>query len=299
MSGYQISDCIDFRHFGSLSAFVDYADGITAEDRKRLAQTSIASEKRGKDRREFTGTYSYKEASELVRSGWPEGVRDLQKAIDVIEQGKGISPTRGAEMDIMGPIPITGAWCAGDPECMLNPAEIIERPVVNIIVDGCVSCRIERHQIINRGAAILALVDQLEATGVRCQIYMTIGSGRITAYLDPENRPDVKNPHILTVIKLKDAQDDWNLHSMSYAMVHPSMLRRHWFRVFERCPYIVRTGGYGKPTKIVDIEGASEAIGDIDLYFSGIDVDNEHHFNDPVKAAEHTLQVAKDAGVIG
>lgn len=287
---FQVSDIFEFKHFESLSAFVDYCDAGIAEDERRLSQLSSQT-----GTHKFTATADYAEASRLIRNGWPKGVRNLERILQIISQGIGQLETREAVYDVCGPIAVTGAYCAGDPECMLNPAEVLERPVVNLLVDSTASCHVKAANIVNRGAAILALAQQLENAGRRVAVYMS----NVTRFHDIDGMPHPNNAAHLSIVCIKQPEHDFNLHSLSYAMTCPSFLRRHIFRLHERCQRIPdpHQQAYGAPCNLTAIEGVANMIGRIDLYFPSITF-CEDAVNTPERATDYVLRLAKEAAVI-
>jgi len=255
---YKVSDIFEYKHFDSLTAFVDYGNLNLEKDRK--SKKRLVSQITAKVRPDWFGTDNWEHACHLAQHGWPEGVRSLQDALTIISDGIGQVEMKQPLYDVCGPIAITGAYCSGDPECMLNPAEVEEKPIINVMVEVFASWTIDQQVIINRGAAILALVDQLEASGRRCSIF--------AAYCGRFNNAKDGCIHI-GIVKLKDAGADFNLHTLSYALTNPSFLRRHCFRMNELSPKIKdpNRDGYASPCDLKSIEGVENAIGDIDLHF--------------------------------
>lgn len=287
---YKISDIVEFKHFNTLNSFVDYCDGVTAEDRKRCAYFHSETGSQS-----FCHTENYEHASRLIREGWPEGVKTLEDAMAIAREGMESASLKLAEMSICGPIPIVGAYCAGDPECMMNPAEELEKPAVTIVTDIMTPGVTSTEAIVNRGAAILALAEYLEACGMRTSIYAVAS---VNAHM-VKDHPEVKTkkPVHVTIVKLKDATEEFNMHSLSYAMVNPSMLRRHWFRIIERCQYVKSPGSYGTCMSLSQIEGVENAVGDIDIYFPSLWAEGEDRFLNPGSAHRYVMEKAREVGL--
>ena len=96
MSKLKMKHCFDFKHWDSLSSFVEFADNA---DRRHWERDDPRSDDKG-DYDGWHACKSYKEASELVRNGWPEGCNRLAKAMNVIAEGMDVGIERRP-------------WCAG------------------------------------------------------------------------------------------------------------------------------------------------------------------------------------------
>ena len=249
-----MKDCIELRQFDCLTAYVDYCDSVT---HCNFHKGSEKSSDHGSAK--WTGTKSYEHASKLVREGWAEGVRKVMTQMSIISEGKDFVEMQHNDFDIIGVCPIVPAYLTGDPECMFNPCAIEERPIVNVVLDVSANAGVKPDHIVNRGAAILMFCSALEQNGQRVAIHCSnvsrdsAGTGLWFAQ----------------ITQVKAAHLDFNIHTLSYAMVNPSMLRRHSFRCTEGLPkeHAHRFQcGYGQSASLDEIEGISASIGDVDLY---------------------------------
>ena len=207
------------------------------------------SDAHGKRRTEWTWTASLREAMSLAEAGWPDGFKELSVRADGIVHrlaGNGdllaIQAEAGDEVDV-------GLFLAEDPESMIEyQLTARRRPVVKFIVSGTFSSGVSPETIYNRGAAIVAAIDQIEATGIRCEVDLSFDmSGDRRTYR--------------TRVALKHADDAVDRDKLAFAICHPSTLRRLYFRLAERFGKEdwERRGGdsYGHPT---DPEGEEGAI---------------------------------------
>jgi hypothetical protein len=278
MSKMKMKDCIELLQFESLVSFVDYCDSVTSSNFSSGKQSSNTGSVK------FTGTKSYEHASELVRSGWKEGVRKVHAQMNVIAQNKDSVEMMESAFDIQGVVPIVPAYLNGDPECMYNPCQYSDKPIVNVVVEVSASCGIDKEWIINRGAAILMFCAALEENGQRVAIHAS-------------NFARSGGTFHGQLIQVKAAELDFNLHSLSYALVSPSMLRRHAFRCTENLPEHadLYQSGYGQTMAISDIEGYGSALGDVDLHIPVIEYSGYETVEDAVESID---RLAKAQGLI-
>lgn len=195
---------------------------------------------------DWYGSESYKAADTLARMGWPKGRANLAKAQEAIlplAQARGL--TRAQGFDVGGAYPVVPVAVAGDPVCMVTVGdqERATRPYVRFHVNIGLSSGIKPGIVTTRGAAILAWVDALEQAGARCEVVLAWGANTFG-----------DNPALHTTIMAKRADEPLDIDRMSYALLHPSMIRRHVFAYVERaCPKIspkIAMASYGRPMDV-------------------------------------------------
>lgn len=215
-----------------------------------------------------------------------DGVQSISSTLEVIGSGKDVYSVMGDDFDVTGEYLELGEYLSGEPECMVNMQMEVEAPVVNILFEISTNGGTAPRYIINRGAAILRVAQMIENSGQRVCIY---GSNFSKAGTEFHGQ----------IICLKHADQNFDLHSLSYALVHPSMLRRHTFRCTEGLPEEHASKyehGYGRSMGLREIEDLGDSIMDVDLY---IDVlDNSSFYRTPEQAIEHVKSMAVEQGVI-
>jgi hypothetical protein len=194
-------------------------------------QASITGKKK------FTQTDSFNQSMRLAEQGCPTTREAIHQAsFKVMSEAL-------PEWDTapVGVFPCIPAFAAGVPTDMFTPSEFgnpVPKPIVRIVVNVTATCNVPTAQIVNRGAAILSLIDRVQATGQRVELvaefHCTSGSDTFAFSVT------VKRP-----------EEPVDLDRIAYAIAHPSMLRRSLFRVMEfTAPYVVC--GYGNATDLND-----------------------------------------------
>jgi len=191
--------------------------------------------------RNFTGTDTYEEALDLARWGWPEGTQRMQQAVDAIASSTAVQTVMSTMHDVAGAYPIAAYAAAGDPMCMVAPGEVLDsvRPVVRLYVSNTARANTEVESIMNYGAVVLSVVDALESGGFRVEI--TQGSP-VAAFMKDNLVGECQ-------IILKNADDALDIEKLSFALAHPSMLRRLQFRWRETHTNGDFELGYGVPVQ--------------------------------------------------
>lgn len=177
----------------------------------------------------------YAGALELADKGWPEGVRLLADSLSVL------APPNASEdswrYDVAGELPDIGRFLAGDPAHMRRHGHPKgHQPILALAIPIVVAAAVSAKELANYGAAIVSLVDRLEASGRRVEVRAThIG--------------DVRPGIVAVSFTAKQAQDPVDLSALAFSLGHPAASRRITFAMIERAPHVGNTGWYGMPIK--------------------------------------------------
>lgn len=201
--------------FVSLSEYAKYAALAPAND------DSCAH--RSGERFEWTHGVTLEEAVQMAEHGWAEGAVKAKTLLDKMPPPLLENVMTGTVHDVVGSYVDVGEYVMGTPECMVNFCEDKRTArFARIVVAGCYAGGVTGQTIINRGVAIAAIVDALEANGVRCDIDMVTRQNK--------HGRDVWE----TCVSLKRATDPLNLDTLVFAIAHPACFRRIGFAVCER-----------------------------------------------------------------
>lgn len=223
--------------FDSLKALAEFAD---------KAPTDGASSQCDEDYGVYDWTYGVNRpgAVKLAKHGWPQGAAKAKRLLDDTDLPPIEEICSATEYDVTGSYVDVGEYVQGSPECMVNFKED-KRTVrfVHIIVSGCYSASFKGDEVMQRGVAIAAVIDALEARGVRCSVEL------LTRFADDF---DVS-------CRLKETTDALNLDVLTFAIAHPATFRRLLFGVGDAQTEAIRKkhgftigGGYGYPRPITD-----------------------------------------------
>ncbi len=202
-----------------------------------------ASNKTG--RAEWTGCENFAEAVNLARYGWPRGRERMGEVVAALAPERGVYIAKG--YDVAGAFPDVQRAIGGDPAAMITPkrSQIAARPVVRIDYNYWVHSGISAQCILNRGAAVLSLCDQLENQGysVELRIVGTATSG---------------DDSFKVAVTYKRAGQALDLDRAAFAITHPAVLRYLTFALVEQHSEIEDTFqfGYGTPQQEPFDDGA-------------------------------------------
>lgn len=196
----------------------------------RLSRRGNDSEATDSFRQNWTGTKSLSEALNLCEFGWEKGRNLISDKLNLAYSNTKSGPGKTTSLDVAGAYPIVPVAVAGDPMNMWepNPEEQKTKPVVAFYQRLFFSAIVEPEHIINLGAAILTMVDQLENKGYSTEIY---------CYLSTKTN--------FYTVKIKDAGEPLDVNRVAFPLAHPSMFRRLSFKVTESDPRLEFESNYG------------------------------------------------------
>lgn len=225
--------------------------GRAADAKQRTSQKTNDDRGWGEDKNWY-GTSNWSEAMSLARDGWPEGRAKIGPILEQID--------RSTAKDVMVPVivnDVTGdcvdvdAYLTGQPENMLKWDEREDtKRVARILFNISVSSGVSTEAIQWRGATVLALVDRLEAQGIRAEVTCVIHCQQWGGYQNS------------TYFTVKEANEPLHLDRMAFFLIHPSSFRRLGFSGLECLPAdcvnamkFYADGNYGQPKRLDKPEG--------------------------------------------
>lgn len=161
---------------------------------------------------------TWEDACKQVRTGNPELVKQLFEGSNIVNAL--IESDRNGEIrDVTGEYFDVADFLSGEPEVFRRQEFDGKRQVVPVWVNFGMLCDISTKTIINRGSAIVALVDELQNSGYIVDLRVVKGTNH--------NRFG----KIYADIKLRT--DPVDLDELAFLIANPLNLRRMWFACLE------------------------------------------------------------------
>lgn len=225
------------KKFDSLHQYASYLNNA-----KRSALFELHDQEASKTGDKFfTMTESYEEADDLLRFGDRENLSKLQKMITLKVSMKGTGEQVKTETyrSFVGYAPHVPSYVSGQPKTMLRKKIIKTQnaKVLNIVYNPCASANVDAEDLLNASIKVLDFINSLEKQGYKVNLY-TLLSTR------------TREETVAMICKIKSSDDYTDLAKIVYPMVHPSFLRRHFFRFIETNKEITDRQfcvGYGTP----------------------------------------------------
>ena len=233
---------ITFRNFDSITELVEYTRKGEVKECFKEAQSSVNGGYY------FTKTNSYEEAEEMLLHGWEEMATKINtklKSMNVSKQTK-----QRTVYDVCGYQCSVPRYLQGVPTNMINKQTVKQKQkVINICKSIVYSAKIDADVILNESVKILHCINTLEKQGYRVNLNIIIYCLK-------------RNTHNVCTIKIKDASQKLNVKQIAFPLVHPSMLRRIFFRVEEIAEEYGSSFvlGYGIPGDVLNNEAIKEEL---------------------------------------
>ena len=224
-------------------------------------------------------TDSWPACQKLIAEGWVEGREKVAANLAAIFATGAAELSCGDAVahEVGGAYPDVPLYVAGEVCHMVNEGDQLgEKPIIKLIVNTAASCGISGTRLMNRGAAITALVDEIESAGNSCEIIATwpAKARRGGAFYAP-------------MVRIKAAGEIVPIDDLAFALGHPSMVRRVFFGLLEVDPKTDGKGyedGYGIP---VDIP--ADALPSDTIYLRGVVHDGAQY-----DSAEDAMAVVRE-----
>lgn len=167
----------------------------------------------------WTGCETWKEALEYAAKGHPAGRAAIESAAVKVT----MEPEPLWDTAPVGAFPCIPAYAAGVHEDMFTMSDIAPpspSPIVRIAVNMSASAGVDPQDIVNRGVAIVSLIDRIQLSGRRVEL-IAIKHG--------ESRPD----KFVWSVTVKRPEEPIDMDRVGLCFATPIMLRRYFFRVME------------------------------------------------------------------
>ncbi len=172
---------------------------------------------------DWSGSRDWPEAMKFAVSGHPVA----RAAIDSVAVKTTSAPEPLWDVAPVGAFPCIPACAAGIPEDMFTQSEDappVQSPIVRIAVNMSSASNVEAQHIVNRGAALVALIDQIQSGGRRVEL--------IAFFHSAENYNGSGDTYVWSVT-VKRPEEQVDMDRIGLAFATPVMNRRLFFRVME------------------------------------------------------------------
>lgn len=229
-------------HFKSLESLID-----TMEDRPLNAAFKALndipssqrdeSEKKTAGRAAWSGSYTYEETKNTLKTGYKDPLDQLKKAVLKTGQKDNYQRPR-THTDFVGFAAHVPNTLMGLPQTMINrPKSQAKAKTIHLIYSFCAASTTTPDDLIKGGVNFISLANSLEKQGYRVKIdaiFATMENKTAAAF----------------TVNLKEYGQHMNLLKLAYPLIHPAMLRRLAFKWLETTPDLKDKSfihGYGIP----------------------------------------------------
>ena len=230
----------------------------------------------------FTHTNNFKEANDLMIKGDADSqskILKIKSKLDYEMNSKQVNKVR-SRADVAGYSPIVANAVMGLPKSMINSYRVpVKNKIVDIYINHSVGSFMSAETIAFRGAYILSYIDYLEQNGYRVNLFAGAFS------YSPKD-----GEYSGFYVKIKSSSQPMNTLKTAFYVVHPSFLRRIYFRILENESRLKDKthNGYGQATNFAqqrDLQ--TKMLGkDVIILDKTIDLDEDNSYEDNIKKLE-------------
>ena len=234
MKANQITDKTEVVEYNSLHEFYEYLINTPFNEAFRWAKHSSVD-----GDYYFTKTRDFNEAVELFKNGWSDMSTKLVQKLKVVENKTESTMKPKNVLGVAGYQVIVPLYLQGVPNNMITKKMTpIKQKVITLNKSIDYNGGVSADKIIEESVKAMQIVKKLEAQGYRCNLNIVLGT--TAGY--PSKQFVVK-------VRIKSANEKMNVSKLAFPLVHPSMLRRLFFRFVEVYPHVTEsfTCGYGSP----------------------------------------------------
>ena len=230
----------------------------------------------------FSLTHSFKEAKDLMIKGDVKSqskILEIKSKLDYEMNSKESIKVR-SRADVAGYSPIVANAVMGLPKSMINSYRVpVKNKIVDIYINHSVGAIMSAETIEFRGAYILSYIDHLEQNGYRVNLF----AGAFSYNMESDDYSGF-------YVKVKSASQPLNTLKAAFYAVHPSFLRRIYFRILENESRLddKTHSGYGQATNFSqqrDLQ--NKMLGeDVIILDKSIDLDEDKSYEENIKELE-------------
>lgn len=195
----------------------------------------------------FTKTKDFNEAVDLFKHGWSDMAGKLVQKLKIIESKTVPMMKPRSKLDVCGYQAIVPLYLQGVPNNMVNKKMVpVKQKVITLNKSIDYNAGVGTEQIIEESIKAMQIIKKLEAQGYRCNLNLVLGS---TAGYGSDKK------QFIMKVRIKSANEKLNISKLAFPLVHPSMLRRLFFRFIEVYPNVTKSfvHGYGMPASSYEL----------------------------------------------
>lgn len=211
------------------------------KDKPRRPNAKDGSDDRDNSR--WYGSNSLDDAYDLMIKGDSElykKIKDTLKKLDVEKIIGNVIKKNTTYNSVVGFQPNVPNYLKGIPIDMIaeKPTRKSQK-ILNIVINVTVSCGISAESYQKAGAYYYAIIDLLEKSGYRCNVYVMIAE-------------DDDRDNIYLMLRAKTDREPFNKEKIAFLLAHPSFFRRVGFKWIESCNCKSEPTRYGYGTPITN-----------------------------------------------
>lgn len=240
MKRYIKDNTIYITEYSSLGEFMEEINSLPNNRFYADRHSSQRLEREGGD---FYGTTSYKQATEMLIHGWDSAAEKMAAKVKMTNSIQTVARSSKPAYGVVGSQASVPRYLQGIPTNMISRQTIYSKQkVVTITKSISYSCQWSTNAILAECIKALQIIQSMENGGQRV---------RLNVMFATTSRVNSKY-HSICKVCVKQPDERLNISKMSFALAHPSMLRRFFLKWREVDPFTEYDMGeaYGVPAAL-------------------------------------------------
>ena len=243
MKCYMNGNDLWITEYNSLGEFLQDIDSKPNNEFFKDRHSSQRTESPDK-RQKWYMTQDYRRASYLLTHGWDEAAEKMAKKVKITLGSTQTVRSSKPSYGVVGSQASVPRYLQGIPTNMVSRQMTYSKQKVITLTKGIsYSCRWTPEQILEESIKALQIIQALETNGqrVRLNVMWSISDDHFGGIY-----------HTICKVCVKQPDERLNISKIAYALAHPSMLRRHFFKWLETDTFTSKDMGwcYGCPASI-------------------------------------------------
>ena len=226
-----------YENFKSINDLLSTMEKRPVRNQAFNGKDNLASQRISDDERPWSGTNTYDQAMEIMRTGYKDPLEKMKKAILKIGQ-KDKANRPKLKNDFVGFVPHVPHTIMGLPMTMINKEKQAHKAnTIHLFYGISTASAISPNDMVKGGINFISLVNSLEKQGYRVKIDILSNFATNKTFSSFS-------------VNVKEYGQKLNLLKLTFPLVHPSMLRRIAFKWLETNLELKDkdfTMGYGTP----------------------------------------------------
>lgn len=241
-----IKDNTYITEYSSLNEFIT---DINALPNNRFSSDRHCSERREHEGGDYYGTVDYQQATYMLTHGWDAAAEKMAEKVKMTNPIAVVARTSKPSYGVVGSQASIPRYLQGIPTNMVSRQTTYAKQRVVTITKGIsYSWHWTPQQILDECIKALQIIQSMENGGQRVRLNVMLA---VTCF------DNMKYSHMCKVC-VKQPDERLNISKMSFALAHPSMLRRFFLKWLEVDPHAEHDvgDGYGFPASLPIINKA-------------------------------------------
>lgn len=230
MRRYKKKDSLFITEYNSVGEFI--ADINSLPNNKFFADRELSSQKRNSDDNGWYASQDYARATYMLTHGWDSAAEKMASKVRLTSGVSGPVRSSKPAYGVVGSQASVPRYLQGIPTNMVSRQTVYSKQKVITITKGIsYSGWWSSNAILAEAIKALQLIQSLESGGQRVRLNVMLATGK-------------GGKDSICKVCVKQPDERLNISKMAFALAHPAMLRRFFFRWIETDPFTEFDVGY-------------------------------------------------------